>query len=290
MNRPRTLQIFLPTGDPNGLRVAEQTTSILRVIEVPRRDLAAFLALPDARQVGVYFLVIGDNRDALYIGQSGDVGKRLMQHHKDNSKDWDRALVLVSLTQNLTQTHALYLEALSIERATACGRFELTNGNQGQRPHTPAPLQADCDEMHDIGRLLLTTLGYPVFEPLSGDTGTAGEPGADGDATLFYFTRPGVDGTARYTSEGMVILKGSRSAARFDRKTDPRLEAKRAELLEKGVLVRDGDDIVFNRDHLCKTPSGASCLLLQAASNGWADWKTADGTTLHDHQGRDLQD
>lgn len=281
MSRPRTLQIFLPNGDPSSLRVVEQTTSIMRLIEVPRRDLAAFMALDDAKQVGVYFLIIGENKDSLYIGQSGEVGKRLMRHHSEDKKDWDRALVLVSLTQNLTQTHALYLESLSIESAKACGRYDLINGNQGQAPHTPIPLKADCEEMHEIGRLLLTTLGYPIFEPLS-------ESNTSGTDTVFYCTRAGVNGRGVYTSEGMVILKGSTSPAQTDRKTEPRLVEQRRELLEKGVLSLQGDSVVFERDYLCKTPSGASCLLLQAASNGWTDWKTDHGVTLHDHQGRDL--
>lgn len=34
--RPRTIQTYLPSGDPRGIRVAELTTSIVRVIEVPR--------------------------------------------------------------------------------------------------------------------------------------------------------------------------------------------------------------------------------------------------------------
>ncbi len=40
IRRPRTIQIFLPSGDPSGIRIAEQTTSIIRVIEVPRSDIA----------------------------------------------------------------------------------------------------------------------------------------------------------------------------------------------------------------------------------------------------------
>jgi hypothetical protein len=43
--RPRTIQIFLPTGDPAGIRIAEQTTSIIRVIEVPRSDIAEFVKM-----------------------------------------------------------------------------------------------------------------------------------------------------------------------------------------------------------------------------------------------------
>ena len=80
--RPRTIQIFLPSGDPSGIRIAEQTTSIIRLIEVPRSNMADFLKMPEAKQVGLYFLVSGDSKDELYIGQSGDVGTRLMQHHK----------------------------------------------------------------------------------------------------------------------------------------------------------------------------------------------------------------
>jgi hypothetical protein len=33
---PKTLQIYLPGGDPQGIRVAEITTRIVQVIEVPR--------------------------------------------------------------------------------------------------------------------------------------------------------------------------------------------------------------------------------------------------------------
>lgn len=53
VRHPRTIQIFLPTGDPTGLRIAEQTTSIMKVIEVPRRDLDQFLARDEAAQVGL---------------------------------------------------------------------------------------------------------------------------------------------------------------------------------------------------------------------------------------------
>jgi predicted GIY-YIG superfamily endonuclease len=117
--QPRTIQIFLPSGDPSGIRVAEITTSIVRVIEVPRNQMAEFLKMPEAHQVGLYFLVGRENQDEVYIGQSGDVGHRLGQHLKNEKKDWERALVLISLTNNLTQTHALYLESLSIEKSEA---------------------------------------------------------------------------------------------------------------------------------------------------------------------------
>lgn len=49
----RTIQIFLPQGDPLGLRIAELTTSIMRCIEVPRNHIKYFLGMVEAKQVGM---------------------------------------------------------------------------------------------------------------------------------------------------------------------------------------------------------------------------------------------
>ena len=49
--RTQTIQIFLPTGHPRAIRVAEITTRIVRVIEVKRSQLAAFLKMPEVQPV-----------------------------------------------------------------------------------------------------------------------------------------------------------------------------------------------------------------------------------------------
>jgi hypothetical protein len=138
MSRPQTIQIFLPAGDPRGMRVAEITTRIVRVIEVPRSQLGEFIKTPEALQVGVYFLM-GELSEAglprVYIGQSGSVGNRLAQHNQ-NKDFWNRALVVISLTNSMTQTHALFLEWFAIQQATQAGRYSLENGNTGARPHS----------------------------------------------------------------------------------------------------------------------------------------------------------
>lgn len=273
--RPRTIQIFLPSGDPTGIRVAEITTSIMRMVEVPRSLMSQFLAMQESKQVGLYFLIGGDEADVLYIGQSGDTGKRLSQHDKDESKEWSRALVLVSMTHNLTQTHVLYLEALSIERAKFCKRYNLVNGNSGQRPHTPVPMQADCDEMHDVCALLLATLGYPVFEPLIK---------AESQQTLekFFLTRAGTQAEGYFTQEGFVVLQGSRGVTSTSRKVADSYIAARQRFLEEGVLAADGSNVTLTRNYLFKSPSAASAAMLMASSNGWLDWKNAAGKTLSD--------
>ena len=54
---PKTIQIFLPGGDPQGIRVAEITTRIVQVIEVPRSLLPDFLKMQESDQVALYFLI-----------------------------------------------------------------------------------------------------------------------------------------------------------------------------------------------------------------------------------------
>jgi hypothetical protein len=38
--------------------------------------------------------------------------------------------------------------------------------------------------------------------------------------------------------------------------------------------------LVFTRDYLCPSPSAASDVLAGRNSNGWVEWKSANGKTL----------
>ena len=147
---PQTIQIFLPDGDPTGIRIAEITTSIIRAIEVPSSMLDDFLKMEEANQVALYYLIGSDNsHQTVYIGQTSDLATRLKSHNKE--KDfWNKAIIFVSITNNITNTHALYLEYLSIQKANEVNRYNLKNGNSGSKPHTPKPLQAECDFFFDI--------------------------------------------------------------------------------------------------------------------------------------------
>jgi hypothetical protein len=263
------------------MRVAEITTRIVRVIEVPRSQLADFLKMPEAQQVGVYFLM-GELSEAglprTYIGQSGSVGKRLEQHHQ-NKDFWNRAFVVISLTNSLTQTHGLFLEWLAIAEATKAGRYGLENGNTGSQPYTPAPLQADCHEIHETAATLLATLGQPIFEPLTS------APTAKGIVELFYCKGSGADGVGEYTTEGFVVHKGSKGRAEIVPSIQGTShERMRSQLITEGVLTENagsaGSMLVFIRDHLFSSPSTAAMAVMGRSANGWVEWKTASGKTL----------
>jgi Domain of unknown function (DUF4357) len=262
------------------MRVAEITTRIVRVVEVPRSQLGEFLKMPEALQVGVYFL-IGELSESglprVYIGQSGNVGKRLVQHNQDTDRGkdfWNRALLVVSLTNSMTQTHALFLEWFAIGQATQAGRYSLENGNVGARPHTPAPLEADCHEIHETAATLLATLGQPIFEPLSNAATSKGEK------ELFYCKGSGADGVGEYTTEGFVVLKGSKARLDSVASIQPSQERIRQQLAAQGIMAAQGGVYVFTRDHLFASPSMAAVALMGRSANGWSEWKTPQGQTL----------
>lgn len=274
---PKTIQIFLPGGDPRGIRVAEITTRIVQVIEVPRSLLPDFIKMPESDQVALYFLLAESEDGAekkVYIGQTGDLRNRLVTHNKEK-EFWQRALVLISRTNSMTQTHALFLEWHCIQASRKAARYSDENGTGGSKPHTPPPLEADCLEIFDTGRTLLATLGYPIFDPVA----TAGVKSKPDDN--FICTGSGANGRGIYTQEGFVVLKGSTGR----KENVPSIIGKasekfRVKLLESGVMSEKGDSVIFEKDHLFRSPSMAAIALMGRTANGWLEWKTKDGKTL----------
>ena len=100
---PITIQTLFPRGEPHGIRVAEITTRIVQLIEVPRSLLANFLAMEQSSQVGVYFPIGEASEDGdrlVYVGQTGEM-----------------CALLISRANSLAQTHALFLLCYSLQAA-----------------------------------------------------------------------------------------------------------------------------------------------------------------------------
>ncbi|SNT70856.1 GIY-YIG nuclease family protein [Psychrobacter sp. LV10R520-6] len=303
----KTIQIFLPQGNPRGIRSAEMTTRTVRVIEVPRMHIKDFLTMSDALQVGLYFLVGSHELNGLpqlYIGQTGELRRRLDEHNKTkDSWEWERAFVMLSTNNTITQTHALYLEYKAIETAKNAERYELLNGNNGMLPHAPAPLKADCEELFYTLNILLSTLGQPIFESLSInnnmahsdesspvvdaknsiDIGTAPTQASPTkpEPMMFYCKTQGTSAKGYYDNDGFVVLSGSLIRKRAIASASSWAINKRDEMLAaKKLIGRDSEFYKLTENLLCKTPSGASDFVLGSSSNGWNIWKNFDGHTL----------
>ncbi len=297
----KTIQIYLPKGNPRGLRLAEMTTRTVRLIEIPRIHIDDFFAMPEANQVGLYFLV-GDtdsiDKPLLYIGQTGDLKRRLNQHHEKDF--WTRAFVMLSTNNSMTQTHALYMEHKAIATAIEVGRYEIKNGNTGNRPHTPDPLKADCEELFYTLDVLLSTLGQPIFESIAIQDSTynnyqdklsapiAAKIDQEIEVSpikplpvLFYYKVKDGDAKGYYDDDGFVILAGSLIRQSQAKSAPPFVIRLKEALLSSGKLIKVNDkSYKLIENQLFKTPSGASALVSGRSTNGWIEWKNAAGQTL----------
>lgn len=301
--RPQTIQIFLPQGDTSGIRQAEITTRTVRVFEVPRSQVAEFLTMPEAGQVGLYFLFGAQEQDNpdCYIGQSGNVGRRLAQH-VTGKEFWERALIAVSLTNSWTDTHVGFMEWKAIQTAGASGRYALLNGNSASNRHTPLPLESDCHEYMETISVLLATLGKPVLEPLKRispardqDTEKRLPPlmpsisavAEDQTADLrLQLRQRGCVAEGVLSSEGLIVLGGSKGNA-IDRPGIPSgIKSIRERLVAQGIASIAGDFLIINRDHLFSSPSYAAGALVGSAQNGRTAWKDAGGKTLKEIEER----
>lgn len=274
----KTIQVFLPDGEPRGLRIAEITTRIAQAVAVPRTDLAKAFARPESDHVAVYFLFGTKedvSKDVVYIGQTESLVERLKDHN--SKKDfWQTAVFLISRTHTFTQAHIRYLEWYAIKEAQKAGRYVLDNGNAGGEPHVTEPMKADIMDAFETGKMLLGMLGYPVFEPLV-------EPAKANDkAEVFYLKGIDTEATGELVQDGFVVFKGSKGRVETKPSVAAYVTNRRNELLAEGTLVEEDGRLVLTEDLLFKSPSGAADTFLGNSSNGWTAWKDASGKTLHD--------
>ena len=276
MARPITIQLYLPDGNPRGLRISELTTSVVRVIEVPRTHLGAFQKLPESRQVGLYFLFGGDKSASghVYIGQTSNVGARLATHN--SRKDfWTTAWVVVFNSPHFTPTHTLYMEYESIRMAQEAQRFTLDNGNAGQKPPISYGLQSDADNALDTIRLLFDALQFPVFEPRASLLALL----ANND--MYFCSSMGMQVRGHYTAQGFMVLTGSTAVlktAMFIQGTN--IEKLREQLYASKILRLQAGRLVFAQDHEFASVQEASAVVLGRHSNVENEWFDEEGRAL----------
>lgn len=270
----KTIQIFLPSGEPRGIRIAEWTTRIVQAVLIPRSEFAVAKARPELDQVAVY-LLFGESEDAakpiVYIGQTEDVRKRL-DHHNSTKDFWKTAILGVSKTHSFTQAHIRYLEWYCIQKTKEFGRFSLNNDQTPSKPFVPEPMEADLLDSFETLSTLVSTLGFPVFEPI-----------VKHDAAEQFFVKgKDAEATGELVEDGFVVRAGAIARLEVVPSAIETVEPMRKKLIESGVLVEEDGGYRFTQDYLFNTPSGAAAAVLGRSSNGWVDWKTKDGKTLHE--------
>ena len=104
MAHPQTIQIFLPDGNPRGIKIAEITNRTIKAILFPRNQFESILRRPELTNVGFYFLFgeAENGHEMAYIGEAEDCAERLKQHQR-NKDFWNYAVVIISQTHAFTK-------------------------------------------------------------------------------------------------------------------------------------------------------------------------------------------
>ena len=56
----------------------------------------------------------------------------------------------------------------------------------------------------------------------------------------------------------------------------------RQKIIDAGIMQENDGMLEFTKDHLFSSPSMAAIVLMGRHANGWTEWKTSEGKTLHD--------
>lgn len=272
MSSGTTIQIFLPDGNPRSLKIAEITSRTVQAILIPRAKLDYAETRKEVNNVCVYFLVGNVDEESiplLYVGEAEDCISRLKQHNRQ--KDfWSVAIAIVSKTQHLTKTHTKFLESLCFTEAEKAGRFKLENGTAPTVPHVSEPMEADLQDNFETIRLLVATLGYPIFDQIK-------KPERK---DILICKGKDAHAEGEYTEEGLVVFAGSKCNLEEARSAGAFVQNLRKKLIKDGILEKDGQVYRFTKDFIFSSPSSAAVVVLARSANGWTEWKYKDGKTL----------
>lgn len=276
----RTIQLFLPDGNPRGVKIAEFTSRTIQLLLVPRAQLEFACSRAELRNVGIYFLFgegAGGTLPLLYIGEAEDCATRLKQHNKQ--KDWwTVAVVCVSKTADFTKSHVKFLEWYCHQHAGEAGRYKLENSSTPTKSHVSESMEADLMDHFETIQTLASTLGYPLFDRIK-KAKAKDKLTCKGKKAL---------ASGEYTDDGVVVFAGSIANREFAKSSHEYIKAASEGLIEDGILeVIDDETLRFTKDHIFPSPSKAAGVVLARNANGWLEWKYEDGRTLDEVKRKD---
>jgi len=162
-----TLRIYVPDGDPEGVRIIDRMNWTGVGVIFPRSKWHGVRQRDEMQRAGIYILVgYGDEQDELptvYVGQADGVKSRIDSHYS-NKDFWDWGAVFVSTSGGLNRAHVTWLEYALVKRAHAAKRCRLDNGNAPQEPGLTEAEKADTEGFLNEILQILPLVGLRAFE------------------------------------------------------------------------------------------------------------------------------
>jgi hypothetical protein len=168
MSEPFTIRIFVPEGDPEGVKIVERLNWTGVGLAFPRSAWPSLRKRGEFGRAGIYILTgteegTDDDLPTVYVGQAEEIGTRIESHFSE--KDfWDWGYAFVSNGNPLNRAHTTWLEHALLQRADKAMRCHLDNGNLPKEPGLSESEKADTQGFLDELLRILPLLGVRVFE------------------------------------------------------------------------------------------------------------------------------
>ena len=137
-------------------------------------------------------------------------------------------------------------------------------------PYVSEPMEADLIDNFDTIKILVATLGYPIFDQIKKPQ----------KKDILYCRGKEARAEGEYTEDGFIVFSGSICNLKETKSAGAFVKNWRDQLIKDSVLEMDGNIYRFTQDHIFSSPSTAAAVVLGRRANGWTEWKYKDGKTL----------
>lgn len=277
--QPFSIHMFLPDGDPEGLRIISRSNWTGVGVAFTRAGYKAAAKEEEFSSTGVYILVGIDDESSLpavYIGEGDPVLNRLNSHYAE--KDfWDWGIFFASKDGSLNKAHVKYLESRLLQLAKEAKQSNLKNSNGSCQPTLSKADLADMESFLIDMLRIVPLVGLSVFDkPLQHEST---------ERSILRLARKNISAKGYESNNGFVVIAGSNArASEPSSSTHQFLCTLRKDLVNNGVLKLVDDKLIFTEDYIFKSPSTAAGVVFGCNANGRVEWKDAQKRTLKELQ------
>ena len=286
--KPQSIHIYLPYGDPEGIRSAWISQSTTQIVAFRKLQLSQVKQTfeQELSKTGIYLLLGYDESSSpvVYIGQAEKLLDRLQEQLRGADKDfWTDTIIMCNKDESLTASHARYVEARLIADAQKNVRWNLINIQRAsEMGKLPLPDRDSMEIFIENAKTLVGALGCDLFKVIATDQ-VVQDKNKTLPVTYFTYQGSGFDANLCVTSsQELVLQKGSKLRVTVNPSAPEGVVNLRNHLQNKGALQEEGGYLVLTSDCPFKSASAAAAMVSGASMNGRLAWKTREGQTFAD--------
>lgn len=262
MKTGKLISMYLIDGNPDGIICTYLSNWTGQAIKIPKLLIENVKSRKEINRPGIYLLFYEKEEIIeIYVGESENIYKRLLQHIKDDKKEnFYEIIAFSSKDDDLTKSHIKYLEYRLITELEKNSKYFLKNLNINTKPHIPEMYIAVLEEYFKNIKILLPTLGYSLFF----------ERNRCEEKELQYDSKDFIAKGILTKKNGIIVLKGSGLKIEIKDSMNQGYRNLREKLIKLGVIdIKKG---IFIKDWEFNSPSAAAVIISGMAINGRKKW------------------